>query len=48
MNDKNSSNSQAPSIIIQVKKGARAGLATQVMDQALIAGAKAVKIAAID
>ena len=45
---KNSSNSQAPSIIIQVKKGARAGLATQVMDQALIAGAKAVKIAAID
>lgn len=45
---KNSSNSKPPSIIIQVKKGARAGLATQVMDQALIAGAKAVKIAAID
>ena len=45
---KNSSSLQPPSIIIQVKKGSRAGLATQVMDQALIAGAKAVKIAAIE
>ena len=29
------------------KKGAKAGLATQVMDQALVAGAKTVKLAEI-
>ena len=33
-----------PSVIIQVSKGAKAGLATKVMDQALMAGAKAVKL----
>lgn len=36
-----------PSVIIQVSTGAKAGLAAQVMDQALIAGAKAVKLAAV-
>ena len=36
----------APSVIIQVSTGAKAGLATQVMDQALLAGAKAVKLVA--
>jgi hypothetical protein len=36
-----------PSIVIQVSAGAKAGLATQVMDQALLAGAKAVKMAVI-
>lgn len=32
-----------PSILVKVSPGARAGLATQVMDQALLGGAKAVK-----
>ena len=36
-----------PSIVIQVSAGAKAGLATQVMVQALVAGAKAVKMAVI-
>ena len=44
---RNSSGLVPPSIVIQVSKGAKAGLATQVMDQALLAGAKAVKLAAI-
>ena len=34
-----------PSILVKVSPGARAGLATQVMDQALLGGAKAVKFA---
>ncbi len=38
---------EPPSVIIQVSEGAKAGLATQVMDQALLAGAKAVKLTAI-
>jgi biopolymer transport protein ExbD len=38
---------EPPSVIIQVSTGAKAGLAAQVMDQALIAGAKAVKLAAV-
>ena len=41
---RNFSTNEAPSVIIQVSKGAKAGLATQVMDQALLAGAKAVKL----
>jgi biopolymer transport protein ExbD len=41
---RNFSINEAPSVIIQVSKGAKAGLATQVMDQALLAGAKAVKL----
>ena len=41
---RNFSMNEAPSVIIQVSKGAKAGLATQVMDQALLAGAKAVKL----
>ena len=44
---RNSSIYEAPSVIIQVSGGAKAGLATQVMDQALLAGAKAVKLTAI-
>ena len=44
---RNSSGLVPPSIVIQVSEGAKAGLATQVMDQALLAGAKAVKMAAI-
>ena len=44
---RNSSGLVTPSIVIQVSEGAKAGLATQVMDQALLAGAKAVKLAAI-
>ena len=38
---------EPPSVIIQVSEGAKAGLATQVMDQALLAGAKAVKLTVI-
>ena len=34
-----------PSVLIKISPGARAGLATQVMDQALLGGAKAVKFA---
>ena len=42
------SSNAPPSVIVQVEKGAKkAGLATQVMDQALVAGAKAVKLAEI-
>ncbi len=41
---RNFSTHEPPSVIIQVSKGAKAGLATQVMDQALLAGAKAVKL----
>ncbi len=41
---RNSSTLAPPSVIIQVSEGAKAGLATQVMDQALLAGAKAVKL----
>ena len=44
---RNSSGLVPPSIVIQVSEGSKAGLATQVMDQALLAGAKAVKLAAI-
>jgi biopolymer transport protein ExbD len=44
---RNSSGLVPPPIVIQVSEGAKAGLATQVMDQALLAGAKAVKMAAI-
>ncbi len=33
-----------PSVLVKVSPGARAGLATQVMDQALLGGAKAVKL----
>ena len=41
------SSNAPPTVIVQVEKGAKAGLATQVMDQALVAGAKAVKLAEI-
>ena len=41
---RNLSKNKPPSVIIQVSKGVKAGLATQVMDQALLAGAKAVKL----
>lgn len=34
----------APSVLIRVSPGARAGLATQVMDQAMLGGAQAVKL----
>ena len=34
-----------PSVSVKISPGARAGLATQVMDQALLGGAKAVKFA---
>ena len=34
-----------PSVLVKISPGARAGLATQVMDQALLGGAKAVKFA---
>jgi biopolymer transport protein ExbD len=44
---RNSSIHEPPSVIIQVSGGAKAGLATQVMDQALLAGAKAVKLTAV-
>ena len=44
---RNSSIDEPPSVIIQVSGGAKAGLATQVMDQALLAGAKAVKLTAV-
>ena len=44
---RNSSIHDPPSVIIQVSGGAKAGLATQVMDQALLAGAKAVKLTAV-
>jgi biopolymer transport protein ExbD len=33
-----------PSVIVRVSAGAKAGFATQVMDQALLAGANAVKL----
>jgi biopolymer transport protein ExbD len=33
-----------PAVLIKVSPGARSGLATQVMDQALLGGAKAVKL----
>ena len=33
-----------PAVLVRVSPGARAGLATQVMDQALLGGAKAVKL----
>jgi biopolymer transport protein ExbD len=35
---------KAPSVLVRVSPGARAGLATQVMDQAMLAGAQAVKL----
>ena len=35
-----------PSVIVRVSAGAKAGFATQVMDQALLAGANAVKLVA--
>ena len=33
-----------PSVVVRVSPGARAGLATQVMDQAMLGGAQAVKL----
>jgi biopolymer transport protein ExbD len=33
-----------PSVLVRVSPGARAGLATQVMDQAMLGGAQAVKL----
>ncbi len=38
---------EKPSVIVRVSPGARAGLATQVMDQAMIGGAKAVKLSPV-
>ena len=35
---------KAPSVLVRVSPGARAGLATQVMDQAMLGGAQAVKL----
>ena len=35
---------KAPSVLVRVSPGARAGLATQVMDQATLGGAQAVKL----
>jgi biopolymer transport protein ExbD len=37
-----------PSVLVKVSPGAKAGLATQVMDQALLGGAKAVKFAPLN
>ncbi len=36
-----------PSVLVRVSPGARAGLATQVMDQALLGGAQAVKLTSL-
>jgi biopolymer transport protein ExbD len=41
---RSSSMDKAPSVLVRVSPGARAGLATQVMDQAMLAGAQAVKL----
>ena len=41
---RNASAQSRPSVLVKVSPGARAGLATQVMDQALLGGAKAVKL----
>jgi biopolymer transport protein ExbD len=41
---RSNSSDKAPSVVVRVSPGARAGLATQVMDQAMLAGAQAVKI----
>ena len=36
-----------PSVLVRVSPGARAGLATQVMDQAMLGGAEAVKLSSL-
>jgi len=36
-----------PSVLVRVSPGARAGLATQVMDQAMLGGAQAVKLSTL-
>jgi biopolymer transport protein ExbD len=36
-----------PSVLVRVSPGARAGLATQVMDQAMLGGAQAVKLSSL-
>ena len=38
------STEKKPSVLVRVSPGARAGLATQVMDQAMQGGAEAVKL----
>lgn len=38
------SGEKKPSVLVRVSPGARAGLATQVMDQAMLGGAQAVKL----
>ena len=44
---RNLSTNRPPSVIIEVAMGTKAGFATQVMDQALLGGAKAVKLTAV-
>lgn len=44
---KTASSGENQSVLVKVYPGSRAGLATQVMDQALLGGAKAVKLIAI-
>ena len=44
---KTASSGENQSVLVMVYPGSRAGLATQVMDQALLGGAKAVKLIAI-
>ena len=39
---------KAPSVLVRVSPGARAGLATEVMDQAMLGGAMAVKLSALN
>ena len=41
---RSNSSDKAPSVLVRVSPGARAGLATQVMDQAMLAGAQSVKL----
>jgi len=41
---RSNSSDKPRSVLVRVSPGARAGLATQVMDQAMLAGAQAVKL----
>lgn len=45
---RSSTGEKAPSVLVRVSPGARAGLATQVMDQAMLGGALAVKLSALN
>ena len=45
---RSSTGDKAPSVLVRVSPGARAGLATEVMDQAMLGGALAVKLSALN